>query len=299
MYVGVLSLVTQYWLCLIEDVDRKKRRTSHSIFDSDVGNDLVKNTGDISVILAIEETATLGGDLVVNQQKAVDYDVQQKMESQTAIQRLSSRAVCFPVDRESLEKILMTENLVSNLPCDCLPSNLRLSTKEIAPGTKFVLRRKTAAVKRQLGRGAFGRVLLLASDEHTSDEMAAVKAQSPIGPLAWEFEILERLRDRLKGKLDPLKQSPFPQPLSFVSLADGAFLTMQAVSESGFTFVDLVNFHRQVRGKHSLPEILALHYVCRMLYVLETLHWFGHILVSCCRHLHRRTESRQVILSKL
>jgi hypothetical protein len=54
---------------------------------------------------------------------------------------------------------------------------------------------------------------------------------------------------------------------------------MEAISTSGLNFIDLVNVYRQVRSEPALPELLALHYVCRMMEVLENLHWFGHVLV--------------------
>lgn len=229
---------------------------------------------------ADDNTEIAAANLVVNSHKAVEYGEQHKTDTKSAIHRLLSRSVPFPINRKSLQKILTTENLVCNLPSHCLPKNLRLNSKStVAPGTGIVLGRSSASVKQELGRGAYGCVLLLESDGHSQDKMAAVKAQTPIGSLAWEFEILERLRDRLKGKLGPSNTIPFPEPRSFVSMADGALLTMQAVSDSGLNFIDLLNAYRG-RNQLGLPEILAVYYVSRMLYIIETLHWFGHILVS-------------------
>ena len=264
----------------LADLDQRKRRKS-SVFAPELDITLTEKFGDISIIMHSDDnTEMAAANLVANFQKAVEYGVQHTADTKSAIHRLSSRSVPFPINRKSLQKILTTESLVCNLPSHCLPKNLRLNSKStVATGTGIVLGRSSASVKQELGRGAYGCVLLLESEGHSSDTMAAVKAQSPIGSLAWEFEILERLRDRLKGKLGPSKTIPFPEPRSFVSVADGALLTMQAVSDSGLNFIDLLNAYRS-RNQLALPEILALHYVSRMLYIVETLHWFGHILVS-------------------
>lgn len=266
------------------------------MFETVVDAGLIENIGDISCIETDDHTGLVAVDFLANLRKAVDYNDCHKKATKRAIVNLSSRAVNFPTNLKSLEKILTTENFVSSLPAQCLPKSLRLVAKsDVASGTGIMLGQSFASVKQQLGRGAYGCVLLLESDGHTSDRTAAVKAQSPVGSLAREFEILERLRDRLKGKIDALKKSPFPEPLSFVSLADGAILTMQAVSETGFNFIDLVNFYREYLGEPAPPEILALHYVCRMLYVLEILHWFGHVLVSLCGFTAPQEYQQQAI----
>ena len=236
--------------------------------------------GDISCILPSEDnTEVIPSTILAG---TVDYEVNRKNDTKGAIQRLASKSVSFPKNRKSLNKILTTEKFVCNLPSHVLPHNLRLTVKKSAvpSGTGIVLGRSSTSVKRELGRGAYGCVLLLESDGNQSDAKAAVKAQSPVGSLAWEYEILQRLRDRLNSKLGASRRIPFPAPLSFVSLADGALLTMEAVSTSGLNLIDLINVHRQMRGESALPEILALHYVSRMLEALEHLHWFGNILVS-------------------
>lgn len=238
--------------------------------------DITESFGDISCILPEDNTEVLPDTIVA---AAVDYEINRKTDTKSSIQRLSSRSVSFPKNRKSLEKILATEKLVCNLPSHVLPNDLRLRKSAVASGTGIVLGRSSASVKQELGRGAYGCVLLLETDDNLSDVKAAVKAQSPVGSLAWEYEILERLRERFHSKFETSKRIPFPAPLSFVSLADGALLTMEAVSTSGLNLVDLINVHRQFRGEPALPEILALYYVTRMLEALELLHWSGNILV--------------------
>jgi hypothetical protein len=254
----------------------KRRRSDNFEEQEEV---LTGTFGDISCIMPSEDcTETFGGGTAALQD-AVDFGSRHEQDVKGAIQRLSARSVSFPKNRKSLEKILSTKDFVCNLPSHPLPQPLRTLKSEVAPGTKIVFGRSVAAVKLELGRGAYGRVVMLVP-EGSADAKAAVKAQSPAGSLAWEYEILEKLRDRTADKYGPLNRAPFPVPLSYLALADGAMLTMEAVSSSGLNFVDLINVYRK-RDSPGLPEILALHYVSRMLEALENLHWFGKILVSC------------------
>lgn len=222
----------------------------------------------------------LGSQLEELLNNASEYDVCHKKEIKGAIRSLSSKSAPFPKNSRSLGKILSTENLVCSLPSHVLPKPLQLQKSIVAAGTKIALGKSSLSVKQELGRGAYGCVCLLEPDTQHSKTQIAVKAQAPVGSLAWEYEILQRLHKRFLSGLGSSKRLPFPKPLSFVSLADGAFLTMEAISTSGLNFVDLVNVYRKVRGEPALPELLALHYVSRMIEVLENLHWFGHVLVS-------------------
>ena len=262
---------------LRSDTEKLKRRKSN-VFA--LSADIPDSFGDISAIIPSEDvTETIGPQINATLESATDYGICHKKDVKNAIQRLSSRSIPFPKNRKSLEKILTTQSFICNLPSHVLPNNLRLQKAAVSSGTSITLGRSSATVKQELGRGAYGCVLLLDVEGNT-DVKAAVKAQSPVGSLAWEYEILDRLRDRFKKKFGASSNTPFPDPLSFVSLADGALLTMEAVSSSGLNFIDLINVHRQHRGEPALPEILAIHYVSRMLYSLENLHWVGRILVS-------------------
>ena len=129
-------------------------------------------------------------------------------------------------------------------------------------------------LKKELGRGAYGTVLLM--DGPTSK--IAIKAQSPTDSLAWEYEIMQRLENRLSLSGSSGMYN-FPRPLSFLSMSDGGVLSMSAASESGFNLVDLSNFYKLKIGE-TVPEILALHYTSIALKIIEKLHWHGKILVS-------------------
>jgi len=133
-------------------------------------------------------------------------------------------------------------------------------------------------MRKELGRGAYGVVALMDLGEEGSKNKGtiAVKAQCPTDCLAWECEILRKLESR--AKVDDATYG-FPCALSFLSLADGAILSMTAGSNSGLNLVDLANVYKLKLGEH-VPEIIALHYVSRMLRHLEQLHWHGKILVS-------------------
>ena len=254
---------------------RAKRHKSGTLTE-EMG--LEADFGNLSCI-AVEDP-TIAIDLLAAAESVVEYEVQRKQDVKKAIQRVSTRSEPFPQNLKSLEKILTAKNFIYNLPSKVLPTHLRLQKSSVSPGTTIKLGNSSAPVKQELGRGAYGCVLLLESDGNSSGTKAAVKAQTPAGSLAWEYEILNRLRTRCHNELGNSTRIPFPAPLSFVALADGALLTMEAVSTSGLNFIDLINVHRQqYNGGQAIPEILALHYVSRMMDTLTSLHWTGHVLV--------------------
>ncbi len=136
-------------------------------------------------------------------------------------------------------------------------------------------------LKRELGRGTFGRVILVDSTDSDSYETIAIKVQSPTHSLAWEFMVLQRLEQRLIRNTKKLPHYAFPRPISFISLCDGGILSMSAASETGLNLVDLSNFYRLKLGK-CVPELLAFHYTSVALRIIEQLHSKCNILV---RHL--------------
>mmetsp|Transcript_39939 Transcript_39939/g.45452 ORF Transcript_39939/g.45452 Transcript_39939/m.45452 type:complete len:424 (+) Transcript_39939:1422-2693(+) len=145
-----------------------------------------------------------------------------------------------------------------------------LKRKASSFGEQLQVGNRTAIVKQQLGKGSYGIVVLL---ETARSEPIAVKAQAPTDCLAWEYVLMKRLEERIGGAID----SPFPKPLSFVSLSDGGLLSMSAGSKTGMNLVDICNVYRMREGG-SVPELVALHYTSRMLKHIETLHWKGKIL---------------------
>jgi checkpoint serine/threonine-protein kinase len=160
---------------------------------------------------------------------------------------------------------------------------------------------------RELGRGAYGVVVLMDLRDGSGDgtDTIAVKAQAPTDCLAWECEVLRRLQVRTNEKVGTYA---FPTPFSFISLADGAILSMTAGSGTGFNLVDLTNIYKLKLGEH-VPELVALHYVSRMLRHLEQLHWHGKILhcdvkpdnfvmctLDCVDNRHRDIEFSDLML---
>jgi len=154
-----------------------------------------------------------------------------------------------------------------------LPKGLRKVPKK---GTEIDIGGFELIVKSFLGRGSNGTVLLC--DCATSSRSSfALKVQSPVGCLAWEFEILRRLNLRVskqkRNVRDKEEMIPYPQVLSFVAFSDGGVLGMTAGSDMGLNLVDLVNTYEE-----AIPELLAVYYTSKMLLHLETLHLRGKIL---------------------
>merc|ERR1740124_42011 len=125
--------------------------------------------------------------------------------------------------------------------------------KPLPKGLKKVPRKGTEidmggfefVVKSLLGRGAYGTVLLCDAvcDSPTSRSNFALKVQTPAGCLAWEYEILDRLDQRVRmSKRTQIARKdevvPFPRVLSFVAFSDGGVLGMTAGSDLGATLVD-------------------------------------------------------------
>jgi len=177
--------------------------------------------------------------------------------------------------RIPLPSLLSTNGKNYHLPHISLPRQFRL--KSIPDGTKVHIAKHEGTINKELGRGSYGVVVQIdrrrrsVASEHNT---LALKTQSPIDCLAWECEILRKIDRRLRDNVD---ESCFPEGFTFLSLADGALLSMSAGSETGLNLVDLVNVYKKVLGE-LVPEIVALHYVSRLLRHLEQLHWHGKIL---------------------
>jgi hypothetical protein len=169
----------------------------------------------------------------------------------------------FSTETVDLAVLLSNKKSVVNLATQPLPKGLK--RKASTQGQQISVGSKTGVVRHELGRGSYGVVVLLDS--------IAVKAQSPTDCLAWEYLLLTRLEERMQHQ----QEVPFPGPLAFVTLADGAMLSMTAGSSTGMNLVDLSNVYRIKEGG-TVPELVALHYTARMLKHMEALHWHGKIL---------------------
>jgi Mad3/BUB1 homology region 1. len=151
---------------------------------------------------------------------------------------------------------------------DTLPKCLLKCSKK---RTSFKLGSSDNVAFHKLGSGSNGTVFLCASKNCTKhDGIFALKVQSPVGCLAWEYMVLAKLKTRLKHF------NLIPNVASISLFGDGGAMQMTAGSKTGFTLLDLVNLY-----KGNVPELLAIHYTHRMLTVIEILHLRGKILVSC------------------
>jgi hypothetical protein len=210
---------------------------------------------------------------------AIDYITLHHRDMKESVIRVKSHASGSFPNGKSLSNALSTRGLNCDLPTHVLPRPLKRGA--LQPGAQLTLGFSTATVEQELGRGAYGVVVLLSDGGHLNSGPIAVKAQSPIGCLAWEYEILKKVEERVRTSSKSVGQLPFPAALSFVSLADGAMLTMSAGSRSGLNIVDLVNVYANLDKQ--VPEILALYYTARMLHHLGVLHWHAKVLVRNCR----------------
>ncbi len=141
-------------------------------------------------------------------------------------------------------------------------------------------------LKKELGRGTFGRVILVNPTGTATSGTVAIKVQSPTHSLAWEFVVLQRLERRLLQNTKQSDTYTFPRPISFISLADGGILTMSAASQTGLNLVDLSNFYKLKLGE-TVPELLAFHYTSAALRIIEVLHVHGKILVRCPNYAYK------------
>ncbi|CAB9515023.1 Mitotic checkpoint serine/threonine-protein kinase BUB1 [Seminavis robusta] len=201
------------------------------------------------------------------QQEAVDYGQTLKAAETDALKRVKKSA-SGTEQCPSLAEILKA-TAVYNLPKYILPKAFR--KKLLDNNSVLKIGHSKGTVKRELGRGAHGIVVLLSMDDEPSSTSMAVKAQASTETLAMEYEILKKVHLRVQCDL-----FPFPKPLSFVALADGGMMSMTAASDSGLHLVDLVNLYR--RHNEKIEDLIPLHYASRMLHHLELLHWHGNIL---------------------
>mmetsp|Transcript_20600 Transcript_20600/g.23120 ORF Transcript_20600/g.23120 Transcript_20600/m.23120 type:complete len:1260 (-) Transcript_20600:14-3793(-) len=209
--------------------------------------------------------------------KKIDYKSHLNHSTQIALRRLQTKSDIISDSHAPLLSLLLSKGKAFHLPKAVLPQQLRRkrisNTDQVALGKHGGLR-----LKRELGEGAYGRVILMNTSESNQSDTIAIKVQKPTGCLAWEYTVLQRLEQRLAedGKEDT--NYPFPRPMSFISIADGGILSMSAASESGLTLVDLSNFYKLTLNKTCVPELVALHYISIAIGIVEKLHWHGRIL---------------------
>jgi hypothetical protein len=224
----------------------------------------------------------------VNYQRAHDEDLR---ASSRRVQGRSFGAA--PDVRRSLLDQLSSQGFLRNYPTISFPRMFKLSSRVGSmAGQELRLGNCKTTVLCELGRGSYGVVSLL-GDSHSvgTGTLLAVKAQTETGMLAWEYEVLERVRERIGGGASTAASSHlrFPMAHSIVFFADGAIMGLTpALLESGTStptasrsvnLIDLVNLYHDHEGLRGVPEVLALHYTAQMLHTIETLHWKGKVLV--------------------
>lgn len=232
--------------------------------------------GDVSCIAPVDDpTVTMSAAIQSALASAIDYKRLHELDIKHAIQKIKSTAQAHLPTTSALVDILSTKRLLCDCATDVIPRAFKQSP--VPGGATVKIGRSTASVVCELGRGAYGVVAVL--KDSRSSSTVAVKAQKPTGSLAWECEIMRKIEERVGDRLETSCLSGFSLAHAFVSLADGALLSMTHRSTSGLNLVDLVNVYRTRIGK-DIPELVALHYTARMLKHLEVLHWHGKILVS-------------------
>jgi hypothetical protein len=208
------------------------------------------------------------------QDQGVDYGATHGDDVNTALQRLRASSSVDSSSRAPLSSLLSQQGAVYDLPDLVYPKAFR--GKTVQGKTEINIGKHSGVLRSELGRGAYGVVVLMDVENDSDQSIIAVKAQSPIDCLAWEFEILRSVEQRIRCKESG--SGPFPWALTFLALADGGVLSMTAGSKSGLNLVGLVNLY-QVKLGEPIPELIALYYTSRMLKHLETLHRDGKILV--------------------
>ena len=230
---------------------------------------------------------------------SLDYNKLHKDDIRMALRHLQAEARKVSLGgairhRDSdLTRVLSTSGYVDDLPKQSMPRALLQATS--AKGSKISLGHRLGIVKEELGRGSYGKVVLLESKDDANAGVLALKAQSPTDCLALEYVILKAVEERVEPHCEA--PFPFPRALSFVSVSNGGLLGMTNGSLSGINLVDLVNVYKVLEDT-PVPELIALHYTIRMLKHIEVLHWYGNILV-CCRYLILSSKCVLYTLSRL
>ena len=194
----------------------------------------------------------------------------------TALNDLQTHSV-IPDCNTSLLACLLSKGKAFHFPSVAIPRQLRRKNLGLNTNITFGIL-GGLSLKKELGRGAFGRVVLMNTSDSCNENTIAVKVQLPIGSLAWEFIILQRLEQRIAKDGKNVSDYSFPRPINFISLADGGILGMSAVSKTGLNLVDLSNFYTLKLGK-SVPELIVFHYTSIALRIIDQLHRQGKILV--------------------
>jgi hypothetical protein len=210
--------------------------------------------GDISLIASNDDTHEYD---TRSSQVVITYDDLHSSNCLQALSRVQSDRSCL---------ICKSKNIPTAL------------VQPMRNGPLIEMGERSCTFRRELGRGCNGTVVLCSFSETsaTNNQDAALKIQRPTSCLAWEYNILKMINNRLSVSMqrkDISHMPPFPRPLAFSLFSDGGVLSMTA--GSGINLLDVTNAH-----KGTVPELLAIYYTSRMIAHLETLHLECDILVS-------------------
>jgi hypothetical protein len=236
--------------------------------------------GNISVIVPNEDTT-----MFIPDSHTYQYTEVHTRSIKEALARLKTSCTLgsFP-RRKTLALVLSTPGCVYDIPTCVLPRPLKQGT--VKAGTEFIIDFCKAIVDHVVVQESNEIMVVLQEDGPSGVGPIAVKSQSPMGSLAWEYDVLCKINDRAQneGPRSIISTTPFPSALSFVFLADGALLTTSMESKPRLNLSDL-KLAYDVSGEE-IPEVLILHYTARMLYYIEMLHWQAKVLV-CSDHSQR------------
>lgn len=202
--------------------------------------------------------------------KGIDYATLHGKNITTALINMTRRALVQSKQSNLNAKIVLNR---VKFP---LPRGLQKRFKQDA---KIDIGGQEIIVKNKLGSGSYGTVILCSLLSSPQNNIA-MKVQEEPRSLAWEYEILNKIENRIKkqigrGNRKESYNAAFPAALTFTMFSDGATMGMTPGSCTGLNLLDIVNTH-----KGSVPELLAIHYTSRMLKHIETLHLKAKVLVS-------------------
>jgi len=248
-------------------------------FDIHVDDEEENNHDECTVNATVVHTNDDNSSYVTNRESRVsvkktlpafEYQKVHNHDVQMALRRLQTSSMVAADSRTPLFSLLVPKSKAYYFPACVLPKQLRKSRLTI--NTEIAVGKHSGILTKVLGNGAYGRIFLM----NGTNGKIAIKVQSPTDCLAWEYEILQRLEKRILSR-SRCYTFWFPRPFAFLQVADGAILSMSAVSDSGLNLVDLSNFYKLKLGQ-TVPEIIALHYTSVALRIVEELHWHGKIL---------------------
>ncbi len=198
-----------------------------------------------------------------------DYNIIHEQNTTFALNNMVSRARIKPRRTKSNDKIVL-DHRESSIP--------KVLKRDYKRDIKVKVGCQEMVVKNKLGSGSYGTVILCFMPSLSPNNIA-MKIQEQPSSLAWEYEVLDKIKSRVGNKMGGCDNThscgtTFPTALSFMIFRDGAAMGMTAGSCTGLNLIDIINAH-----KGSVPELLAIHYTSRMLKHLETLHTAANFLV--------------------